>query len=100
MSDRVARNGAGTRTLLIAALALCVAWLMIQNLLLLVLTPWPGSAALMGVARVLLRTGWVVVQQLWPAIAFTVGGSAFALWLVAGPARARRREVGDGHARS
>jgi len=99
MSEQVSGRGTGTRSLLIAALVLCLGWLAVQNAVLLVLAPWPGSAALMGVARVLARAAWVVLQQLWPMMVVSVGASAFAIWLVLGPGRARRREVGHGHAR-
>jgi len=100
MSEHAAGRGVGTRTMLIAALVLCVGWLAIQNAVLLVLAPWPGAAAMMAVVRVLARAAWVVAQQLWPVLAVSAGASAFAIWLVLGPARSRGREVRDGHARS
>ena len=49
----------------VAALALCAAWLIVQNAAVLAVLAWTGPGPALALGRAILRIGFVLLQQVW-----------------------------------
>jgi hypothetical protein len=82
-------------------LAVCTAWLVVQNLVLVALVVWAGPAHALAAGTALAQTALRVGGQLVVLGLATVMALALAAWLVHAPdprdgAEHAEREVGDG----
>jgi hypothetical protein len=95
------RQGQGWRRWRDVVLAVCTAWLVVQNLALVTLVVWAGPAHALTAGAALAQTAIRVGGQLVVLALATVMALALAAWLVHAPGPRDRadlaeREVGDG----
>jgi hypothetical protein len=86
------RQGRGWRRWRDVGLAVCTAWLVVQNLALVTLVVWAGPRHALAAGAALAQTALEVGGQLVVLALATVMALALAAWLVHVPAKS---EVGD-----
>jgi hypothetical protein len=89
------RQGRGWRRWRDAGLAVCTAWLVVQNLALVTLVVWAGPRHALAAGAALAQTALEVGGQLVVLALATVMALALAAWLVHAPAPRGGAEVVD-----
>jgi hypothetical protein len=97
MSSRSVADRA-SRGPIVFALVVCGAWLVVQNLALLLMAHWSGAPEVLGVVRAVVRAGWPILQQLGPMVGTVALSCAVAGVLLMSVMRTRAGEVGHGRA--
>lgn len=87
------RQVSGWRRWRDAGLAVCAAWLVVQNLVLVTLVVWAGPAHALAAGMAVARTAFQICGQLVVLALATAMALAFAAWLVHAPGPGGRGDV-------
>jgi hypothetical protein len=89
------RQGKGWRRWRDVGLAVCTAWLVVQNLALVTLVVWAGPRQALAAGAALAQTAFQIGGQLVVLALATVMALALAAWLVHAPGPRGRGDVGQ-----